>query len=113
MFETIESIHNSREFQRTVLQSDRPVLAIFYTDWCEDSYKLQSVLSELLKDYGDRVRVVKADTDKAPDLEQLYQIKVTPTVLLFEHGEITRRWNNDLELGDYRQVLEGVMAQRH
>lgn len=111
MMDNIPTIRNRSEFQKRVLDSDLPVVATFYAQWCEDSAQLSGQLEQMADEYGDRMKFVKVDIDQSGDLEQIFKIYVTPTVLLIESGEITQRWENDQESRDYRGAFDATLSR--
>ena len=75
------------DFDRTVLQSDVPVLVDFYADWCAPCRILAPMMDEIAGDQIGRVVVAKVDTDRAPEISQQYGIRSIPTVVMFKGGE--------------------------
>jgi thioredoxin-like negative regulator of GroEL len=110
MMENIESIKDSMEFDGRVLDSTMPVIAIFCAQWCEDSEALAPQLSCMADQYRDRIAFYKIDIDEATDLEEQYGIQVTPTVVLFEDGQVRQTWINDQDAKNYIQVLEKLVG---
>lgn len=52
---------NTENFEQEVLNSDKLVLTDFYSDSCIPCKRLSPVLSELEKEYGDSLKVVKVN----------------------------------------------------
>jgi thioredoxin len=75
------------DFDRTVLQSDVPVLVDFYADWCAPCRILAPMMDEIAGDNQGRMVVAKVDTDRAPQISQQYGIRSIPTVVMFKGGE--------------------------
>jgi thioredoxin-like negative regulator of GroEL len=108
--ENIEQIKDSAEFDGRVLDSTMPVIAIFYAQWCEDSEALAPELSRMANQYRDRITFYKIDIDEATDLEEQYGIAVTPTVVLFEDGQVRQTWMNDKDPKNYLQTLDKIVG---
>jgi len=79
------------DFDRTVLQSDAPVLVDFYADWCAPCKMVAPLMDELANQEVGKILVVKVDTDRAPDVAIKYEIRSIPTLILFRDGEETER----------------------
>lgn len=52
---------NTENFEQEVLNSDKLVLTDFYSDSCIPCKRLSPVLSELEREYGDSLKVVKVN----------------------------------------------------
>jgi len=90
-----------------LIQSDVPVLADFYAEWCQPC-KIQSpVLQELAREENGRVRVIKINVDKNPLIARRYQIQGVPTLMLFRKGQVLWRQSGVTP----KQVLKKVLEQ--
>ena len=75
------------DFDRTVLNSQVPVLVDFYADWCAPCKMMAPMLDEVANRKMGEVLVVKVDTDRAPELAKRFQIRGIPTLMAFRDGE--------------------------
>jgi thioredoxin 1 len=73
-----------------IIQGEIPVLIDFYADWCAPCRMMPPVLKQVKETFGDRLKIIKVDTDKNPQLSQQLQIRSIPTLMLFEKGE--KKW---------------------
>ncbi len=64
------------------------VLVDFFATWCGPCRMLAPTVEELAADYEGRVKVVKADVDKLPEVSLRYGIMSIPTLVLFKNGEV-------------------------
>ncbi|RMD75204.1 MAG: thioredoxin [Lentisphaerae bacterium] len=67
------------------------VLAEFGSEYCPACKMQAPVLSRIVLDHSDQVRVVKIDVDKLPGLATKYAIRYLPTLIFIRNGEVLSR----------------------
>ncbi len=70
-----------------VLNSDGLILVDFWAVWCGPCRIVSPTIEELAKEYTDRLKVVKLNTDENPDVASRYKIMGIPTLMFFKDGE--------------------------
>ena len=83
----IEEINDS-SFQRTVIDSNIPVVVDFWAQWCGPCRKLTPVLEQIQNEFKDSIKIVKIEADKNTASAKEYGISSLPSVLLFKNGEV-------------------------
>ena len=78
---------SEEDFERTVLESDAPVVVDFYADWCGPCKAMAPLLDEIARERTGEVLVAKVDTDRAQGLAGRFQIRGIPTLIAFRNGE--------------------------
>ncbi|MGB3774505.1 MAG: thioredoxin family protein [Leeuwenhoekiella sp.] len=79
----------------SLIDGKHPVLLDFYTDWNESSSAMHPILRDVAAALGDRVKVIKIDIDKNPELGEALRIKTLPTLMIYQNGEM--RWRQSGE----------------
>lgn len=74
-------------FDELLAGSDVPVLVDFYATWCGPCQMMVPILEQVNQSMKDKLRIVKIDTDKYPNLASQYQIQALPTLVLFKNGQ--------------------------
>ena len=82
-----------------LLSGSVPVLVDFYANWCGPCQMMAPIVEQVNIQMQQRLRVVKIDTDKYPQLASQHQINALPTLVLFKQGKPVDR-------------IEGVSAIR-
>jgi thioredoxin 1 len=73
-------------WEKEVVQSDKPVLVDFWAVWCGPCRALSPTIDRLADQYAGKVKVGKLNTDDAPDIAVRYGISSIPLVMLFKGG---------------------------
>jgi thioredoxin 1 len=82
-------VHTSdANFEKDVLQSDRPVLLDFWAEWCGPCKMIAPILDEIAKQYKDKVRIAKLNIDENPATPPKFNIRGIPTLILFKNGTV-------------------------
>ena len=75
------------EFAEAIEQSSVPVLVDLWAPWCGPCKAVAPALEQLAADLAGRLRVVKVDVDRAPEVSARLGVQGIPTMVLYDDGE--------------------------
>ncbi len=82
-----QEVVGKEQFDKEVLQSEKPVLVDFWAPWCGPCKMLSPVVEEVAQENEDNLKVVKVDVDQNSEISAQYQIASVPTLMFFRNGE--------------------------
>ena len=97
---------STANFQQEVLEASTPVLVDFWAPWCGPCRMLAPTIEEIAKEYSGRLKVVKVNTDDAPDVANRYQVMSIPTLILFKGGQEVTRHIGLIPADQLRQLID-------
>ena len=86
-----EIILTEENFEKEILQSDKPVLVDFWAPWCGPCKMLGPVIEELAQELSGRAKVAKVNVDEQAKLAAEYGIVSIPTLIVFKNGKVTNK----------------------
>jgi thioredoxin 2 len=100
-------IDADRESFHDELQASVPVLVDFWAPWCGPCRMVSPVVEKIAADNAGRLKVVKLNTDEAPDISARYQIQGIPLLLVLQDGREVDRLTGAPPPAQLRHWIEG------
>ena len=92
-----------------VINGDTPVLVDFFAEWCAPCKMMAPILQDLKSAMGDRLTVIKVDTDRNPQVAAKYQIRGVPTLILFHKGDVLCQQAGVVPLHQLKSIIESKL----
>ena len=95
-------------FKEDVLEADKPVIVDFWAPWCGPCRMLTPIIESISEKMGDKVKVVKLNTDENPSTATSYGITGIPTVIIFNKGEVIQALVGVRQESEYIKLIENL-----
>lgn len=93
-------------FQLEVLESKAPVLVDFWAPWCGPCRAMAPAVDQLAGDMGEKLKVVKHNTQDHADIPGQLGIMAIPAFLLFKDGVEVARHVGQMSYDDLKGLVE-------
>lgn len=77
-----------RNFQKTVLESEQPVVLICEAEWSGDAHIMAPIIEDLVECFNGKIRFGKLDFEKYATLAERYCTRQSLTFLFFKDGRM-------------------------
>jgi len=104
---TVKKQFNS--FEEMLNSADSPILVDFYATWCGPCQMMASELEQVNLVLGQRLKIVKIDTDKYPNIASKYQVQALPTLMLFKEGHPVEKMEGAMPANQLIPHLENFL----
>lgn len=74
-----------------------PVLLHFATEYHPEDQKMQTIIEEVSLEMDDKLRIIRIDIQKNPDLVEALRIKSSPTLLVYKNGAMVWRQSGPID----------------
>lgn len=80
-----------QNFEKEVLQSEKPVLLDFWASWCGPCKMIGPIVEQVAEDTLNTARVGKINVDEELELAQTFQVMSIPTLVVIKNGKIEKK----------------------
>src|SRR5260221_13960013 len=77
--------------QQIAEQSPVPVLVDLRAQWCGPCTMVSPALEQVAAGLAGRIKLVKADVDQAPKLQQRFSVQAIPALMVLRNGQVVAR----------------------
>ena len=97
-------------FEKTVLQSDIPVIVDFWAPWCGPCKMVAPTLDKIAEEYAGKLVVAKVNTDNHSEWAGKFGVQGIPTMLFVAGGKVIHQQVGALPEPTLRQVLKQFLT---
>lgn len=108
----MENTETKQKSFSEIINDDVPVLVDFYADWCAPCKMMTPILQQLKSEMGDKLNIIKVDTERNPDVAIKYQVRGIPNLILFHKGELLWQQAGVVQMPQLKQIIEQQLEQR-
>ncbi len=102
-----EPIHvTDQAFEKSVLQSQLPVIVDFWAPWCGPCRMVAPILDKVAKEYAGKLIVAKVNTDEDSEYALKYGVQGIPTMLFIADGKVVHRQVGALPEPNIREAID-------
>ena len=101
-----------RNFKNEVLRCKNPVFACFTAEWCRPCYPTCLLAAELAEKYRGKVKFVKIDIDRNPEISTRFHIIPLPTILVFCDAQPVKKLVGFQSKKSLRVLLDKVITEQ-
>ena len=87
-----------------------PVLVDFWAPWCGPCKMIAPILEEIAGEYAEKAKVCKVNTDESREAAIEYGINAIPTIILFNSGQVQKKWVGLTSKKDIAAALDELLA---
>ena len=77
-------------FEKEVLQSDRPVVVDFWASWCGPCRMVIPIVEKIAEEYPE-YKVVKINVDEEQELAAQFGVMSIPTLMVVKNGQVVNK----------------------
>jgi thioredoxin len=96
-------------FPEMLESSTQPILVDFYATWCGPCQMMSQILDQVNIQMGNRIQIVKIDSDKYPVLASQYGVQALPTLILFKNGQLIQKLEGVMQAPQLTSYLQSLI----
>ncbi|MFF7851158.1 thioredoxin [Streptomyces sp. NPDC007910] len=100
------------DFAEVVERASVPVVVDLWATWCGPCRMVSPALEQVARDLAGRIKLVKVDVDRNPQLSRRFEVQAVPTLLVLDKGETIARQAGAAPAHVLRSWVEQAVAGR-
>jgi len=100
----------SAAWDKEVLDHNGIVMVDFWAVWCGPCRMIAPTVEELAKDYADKIKVMKLNTDENPEVASRYKIMGIPSIIFFKNGKEADRIVGAVPKPQLKAKIDSLLA---
>lgn len=96
-------------FEKEVMSGELPVLVDFWAEWCAPCRLISPIIDELAGEYEGKLKVVKLDVDKGPNVSSRYAVTSIPTLIIFKNGTPMEKVIGAVSKNKLKGMIDGAI----
>jgi thioredoxin 1 len=105
------AVADTANWDGEVLNSSDVVMVDFWAVWCGPCQMVAPIVDELAQEYQGRLKVMKLNTDEAPEVAGKYQIMSIPSILFFKGGEVVDKIVGARSKQQFKEIIDPLLSQ--
>ena len=105
------AVADTANWDGEVLNSSDVVMVDFWAVWCGPCQMVAPIVDELAQEYQGRLKVMKLNTDEAPEVAGKYQIMSIPSILFFKGGEVVEKIVGARSKQQFKEIIDSLLSQ--
>jgi len=89
----------------SIINDSKPVIVDFHALWCSPCKMQSPILKEVAGELGDKVRIIKIDVDRNPEISSRYSVQSVPTLIIFKNGKLIWRQSGVASKAQLNNIL--------
>jgi thioredoxin 1 len=100
----------SGSWDAQVMQAPGLVMVDFWAVWCGPCQMVAPIVDELAGEYGDKLKVLKLNTDENPEIAGKYQVMSIPTIIFFKQGQVVEKLIGARPKRQFKEIIDSLLA---